>query len=209
MMKNGHVVYKRAYGMADLEHGAPITPSTPFHVASVSKQFTAAAIMLLAQDGKLSLDDDVHKYVPEVPDFHYPITLGNLLHHSSGLRDQWDLLELAGWRYSLDLITNDDILSVLMRQKELNFRPGDRFFYSNTGYTLLGEIVKRVSGESLRNFTTERIFKPLGMTSTHFRVVVAELIHGQAYGYQPTKGGGWRLSVTNFDTAGQPAFLPP
>lgn len=202
IMQDGHIVYKHAYGMADLEHNSPISPQTPFHVASVSKQFTAAAVILLAEDGKLSLDDEIHKYIPELPRLQYPITISNLLHHSSGLRDQWDLLELAGWRYSLDLITNDDVFSVLTRQKELNFRPGERFLYSNTGYTLLGEIVKRVSGESLRNFTTERMFKPLGMNWTHFRDDHAELIHGQAYGYQPVKSGSWRLSVTNFDTVG-------
>jgi CubicO group peptidase (beta-lactamase class C family) len=202
VMKGGQIIYKHGYGMADLEHGAPITPMTPFHVASVSKQFTAAAIVLLAQDGKLSIDDDVHKYIPELPDFGTRITIRNLLHHTSGLRDQWELLELAGWRYSLDLITNQDVLDVVARQKELNFRPGDRYLYSNTGYTLLGEIVKRVSGKSLREFTAEKIFEPLGMVRTHFRDDHAELIKGQAYGYVPNKKNGWRLSITNFDTVG-------
>jgi len=188
--------------MADLEHGAAITPATPFHVASVSKQFTAAAIVLLAEDGKLSFDDDVRKYIPEVPDFGVRITIRNLLHHTSGFRDQWELLEFAGWRYSLDLITNQDVLYVVTRQRELNFPPGDRFLYSNTGYTLLGEIVRRVSGKSLREFTTERIFQPLGMSHTHFRDDHAELIKGQAYGYVPSKDNKWRLSITNFDTVG-------
>lgn len=202
VMQNGEIIYKHGYGMADLEHGAPITPATPFHVASVSKQFTAAAIVLLAQQGRLSIDDDVRKYIPELPDFGVRITIRNLLHHTSGLRDQWDLLEFAGWRYSLDLITNQDVLDVISRQKELNFRPGDRFLYSNTGYTLLGEIVHRISGKSLREFTTERIFRPLGMSSTHFRDDHAELIKGEAYGYVPSKNNTWRLSVTNFDTVG-------
>jgi CubicO group peptidase (beta-lactamase class C family) len=150
--------------MADLDHGVPITPETVFHVASISKQFTAAAILLLAQEGKLSLDDDVHKYVTELHDFDTPITIRHLIHHTSGLRDQWELLGLAGWRYSLDLITDDDVLDLISRQKDLNFKPGEKHVYCNTGYTLLAQIVKRVSGQSFREFTTNRIFKPLAMT---------------------------------------------
>ena len=153
----GQIVYKRGYGMEDLNEEVHITPGTVFHVASMSKQFTAASIVLLAQQGKLSLDDDVRKYIPELPDFGQKITIGNLVHHTSGLRDQWALLELAGWRYSKDLITNEDVMSLLTRQKELNFKPGERHLYSNTGYTLLGLIVKRVSGMSLREFTTKNI----------------------------------------------------
>ena len=201
VMQGGKIVYKRAYGMANLDHDVILTTDTPFHVASISKQFTAASIVLLEQDGKLSFDDDVHKYIPELPDFGAKITIRNLLHHTSGLRDQWDLLDLAGWRYSLDLITNDDVMSVVVRQKALNFAPGAEYSYSNTGFTLLGEIVKRVSGKSLREFTTERIFVPLGMTRTHFRDDHAEIIKHQAYGYSKEKAG-WELSVTNFDTVG-------
>jgi CubicO group peptidase (beta-lactamase class C family) len=201
VMQGGKIIYKRAYGMANLDHDVILTTDTPFHVASISKQFTAASIVLLEQDGKLSFDDDVHKYIPELPDFGAKITIRNLLHHTSGLRDQWDLLELAGWRYSLDLITNEDVMSVVVRQKALNFPPGSEYVYSNTGYTLLGEIVKRVSGKSLREFTTERIFVPLGMTKTHFRDDHAEVIKHQAYGYSHDKGR-WELSVTNFDTVG-------
>ncbi len=201
VMREGRIVYSRGYGMANLDHDVVISPSTVFHVASVSKEFTAAAIVLLAQDGKLSLDDNVRKYVPELPDFGVPITIRHLLHHTSGLRDQWDLLGLAGWRYSLDLITDDDVLQVMARQKDLNFRPGERHLYCNTGYTLLATIVARASGRSLRAFADERIFKPLGMTRTHFRQDHAEIIKGQAYGYVPA-GNTFRLSVTNFDTAG-------
>ena len=201
VMQGGKIIYKHAYGMANLDHDVILTTDTPFHVASISKQFTAASIVLLEQDGKLSFDDDVHKYIPELPDFGAKITIRNLLHHTSGLRDQWDLLDLAGWRYSLDLITNEDVMSVVVRQKALNFAPGGEYSYSNTGFTLLGEIVKRVSGKSLREFTTERIFVPLGMTSTHFRDDHAEIIKHQAYGYSHDKGR-WELSVTNFDTVG-------
>jgi hypothetical protein len=141
VMKDDQIVYKRGYGMADLDHDVLITPDTIFHVASISKQFTAAAILLLVQDGKLSLDDDVHKYISELPDFGVPITIRQLVHHTSGLRDQWDLLGLAGWRYSLDLITDDDVMELISHQKALNFKPGEKHMYCNTGYTLLAQIV--------------------------------------------------------------------
>jgi CubicO group peptidase (beta-lactamase class C family) len=206
VMKDGRIIYKRGYGMADLDHDVTITPATVFHVASVSKQFTAAAVLLLEQDGKLSIDDDVRKYVPELPDFGLRITLRHLLHHTSGLRDQWDLLGLAGWRYSLDLITDEDVLALMARQKDLNFKPGERHLYCNTGYTLLAQVVKRVSGQSLRDFTTARIFAPLGMKSTHFRDDHAEIVKGIAYGYAPA-GNTFKLSVTNFDTVGATSLL--
>ena len=208
VIRDGQIVYKRGYGMADLDHDIPITPETVFHVASISKQFTAAAIILLAQEGKISLDDDVHKYVTELPDFGAPITIRQLVHHTSGLRDQWALLGLAGWRYSLDLITDDDVLDVISRQKELNFTPGAEYVYCNTGFTLLAQIVKRVSSESLREFTLKRIFQPLGMKSTHFRDDHAEIVKHIAYGYVEGEGeNSYRLSVTNFDTVGATSLL--
>ena len=182
VMRDGAVIYKHGYGMADLDHDVAITPSTVFHVASVSKQFTNAATVLLAQEGKLSLDDDVRKYVAELPDFGQRITIRHLIHHTSGLRDQWSLLGLAGWRYSLDLITDDDVLEMMSRQKDLNFPPGEKHVYCNTGYTLLALIVKRVSGRSFREFTSQRIFEPLGMANTHFRDDHAEIVKNQAYG---------------------------
>jgi CubicO group peptidase (beta-lactamase class C family) len=204
--QDGRIVYKRGYGMANLNDGVPIRPETVFHVASMSKQFTAASILLLAQQGKLSLDDDVHKYIPELPNFGEKITLRHMLHHTSGLRDQWALLELAGWRYSQDLITDDDVMSVVTRQKALNFKPGERYMYSNTGFTLLAIVVKRVSGMSLREFTTKNIFEPLGMTHTHFRDDHEEVIKHDALGYEHDgpEGNGkpFRMNLTNFDTAG-------
>jgi CubicO group peptidase (beta-lactamase class C family) len=207
VMKEGHIIYKRGYGMANLDHDVPIRTDTIFHVASVSKQFTNAAIVLLAQDGKLSLDDEVHQYVPELPDFGVPITIRQLVHHTSGLRDQWELLELGGWRYSRDLITDRDVLDLVARQRSLNFGPGSEYAYCNTGYTLLAQIVARVSGQSLREFTIARIFEPLGMTRTHFRDEHAEIVKGQAYGYEPRKEGGFRVSPTNFDTVGATSLL--
>jgi len=168
--------------MADLDYNVTITTARVFQVASMSKQFTAASILPLAQQGKLSLDDDVRKYIPELPDFGSVITIRHLIYHTSGLRDQWSLLQLAAWRYSLDLITDDDVMSVLTRQKDLNFKPGEKHVYCNTGYTLLAIIVKRVSGMSFRD--------------DHGEIVK------NAYGYEPAKGETFRLSITNFDTAG-------
>lgn len=208
VMQDGQIVYKRGYGMADLDHDVAITPETIFHVASISKQLTAAAIVLLAQDGKLSLDDDVHKYITELPDFGARITVRHLIYHTSGLRDQWALLGLAGWRYSLDLITDDDVIELMSRQKDLNFQPGEKHVYCNTGYTLLAQIVKRVSGQSFREFTNSRIFEPLGMTNTHFRDDHAEIVKHIAYGYAEGKGRNvYRLSLTNFDTVGATSLL--
>jgi CubicO group peptidase (beta-lactamase class C family) len=192
--------------MANLDHDVPLSPTSIFHVASVSKQFTAAAILLLVQDGKLTLDYDIRKHVPELPDFGKRITVRHLIHHTSGIRDQWSLLGLAGWRYSNDLITDDDVLAVLSRQKDLNFPPGEQHLYSNSGYTLLAVIVRRASGKSFREFTNDRIFTPLGMTNTHFRDDFAEIVKNQAYGYV-RQDGTFKLSVTNFDTAGATSLL--
>lgn len=207
VIKDGNIVYKRSYGMANLDHDIPITPSTPFHVASVSKQFTAMAIALLAREGKLSLDDDVRKYVPEVPDFGHKITIRHLIHHTSGLRDQWSLLVMAGWRLSNDVVKEEDILELVSRQKALNFKPGDQHLYSNTGYTLMAVIVKRVTGKSLREFTEEKIFKPLRMTKTFFRDDHAVIVKNQAYGYEPGGPTRFKFSVPNFDTVGASSLL--
>jgi CubicO group peptidase (beta-lactamase class C family) len=206
VIQDGRIVCERACGMANLDHDVPISPVSVFHVGSVSKQFTAASIMILAQEGKLSLDDPVRDYLSELPDFDTPITIRQLIHHTSGLRDQWELLGLAGWRYSVDLITNADVLSVVARQRDLNFPPGSEFMYSNTGYTLLGEIVQRVSHQSFRKFMSSRIFEPLAMKDTHFRDDHAEVVKNIAYGYVEREGR-FRLSATNFDTVGATSLL--
>jgi CubicO group peptidase (beta-lactamase class C family) len=206
VIRDHRIIYERGYGMADLDHNVPITPTTVFHVASMSKQFTAASILLLAQQGKLSLDDPARKYVPELPDFGTPVTIRELLHHTSGLRDQWDLLVLSGWRLSEDRVTDADVLYVVSHQRDLNFAPNTRFLYSNTGYTLLAQIVARVSGQSLREFTTANIFAPLGMKNTHFRDDFDEIEKNMAYGYD-SAGDTFRLSVTNYDTVGATSLL--
>jgi CubicO group peptidase (beta-lactamase class C family) len=199
--RDGEMVYQRGYGMSNLEHAIAITPPSIFHVASISKQFTAFSILLLEKDGKLSVNDDVRKYIPELPSYGKTITIDHLLHHTSGLRDQWDLLGLADWRED-DLITEDDVLRVVARQKQLNFEPGAEYLYSNTGYTLLAIIVKRVSGRSLRDFADERIFRPLGMASTHFHDDHTMIVPGRTQAYEPRRGGGWRISIPVFDTYG-------
>jgi CubicO group peptidase (beta-lactamase class C family) len=199
--RNGHVVYEHGYGMANLETGTAIRASSIFHVASVSKQFTAMAIMLLARDGKLSVDDNIRKYLPEIPDYGTPITIRHLLTHTSGLRDQWDLIGLSRGRFEEDRITEADVMDIVPRQKALNFTPGAEYLYSNTGFTLLGVIVKRVTSQSLRDFSQERIFTPLGMTSTHFHDDYTMLVPGRTSAYEP-RGTGWRVSIPNYDTYG-------
>lgn len=207
VIKDGQIVYQRGYGMANLDHDIPIKPDTVFHVASVSKQFTAMAILLLAKQGKLSLDDEVQKYITELRRFDVPITIRHLLHHTSGLRDQWELLIMSGWRLSEDVVRDDDVLDLVSRMKALNFAPGERYLYSNTGYTLAAQVVKRVSGQSLREFTEANIFKPLGMTRTFFRDDHLVVVKQQAYGYQTAPGSTFRLSVPNYDTVGASSLL--
>ncbi|MCT7377948.1 serine hydrolase domain-containing protein [Chelativorans salis] len=206
VMQDGEIVLKRGYGMANLDHDVPIEPSSIFHAASVSKQFTAMAVYMLAGEGKLTLEDDARSYIPQLPDLGFPITLRHLLHHTSGLRDQWDLLTLAGWRYSKDLITDDDVLRLVSRQRTLNFPPGARFLYCNTGYTLLAQVVQNVTGQSFRQFTTSRLFKALGMARTFFRDRHGEVIKGVAYGYHPC-GEGFEAAPTNFETVGATSLL--
>ena len=199
--KDGKVVYKRGYGCAQLEYNIPVTPSTVFHIASVSKQFTAFAIDVLAEQGKLSLDDDVRKYIPELHDFGEVITLRHLLNHTSGLRDQWELLVMAGWRMD-DVITREHILKMLSHQRELNFKPGEQYLYCNSGYTLLAEIVTRVSGKSFPEWTMENIFRPLGMSNTHFHHDHQMIVPNRAYSYSQDEDGVFKKSVLSYANVG-------
>lgn len=198
--RSGSLVLERDYGTANLATGAPITPDTRFYLASVSKQFTAMSIVLLAEDGVLSLDDDVRKWVPEVPNFGPTITLRHLLTHTSGLRDYLTLLAVAGWA-SDSTLTEAQFLDIVRRQSGLNFRPGEQFLYSNTGYALLAIVVKRASGKSLRQFAAERIFGPLGMTHTDFRDDHTTPVPDRALGYQPS-GTSYRESDADMDVVG-------
>lgn len=204
VMRDGSPVYENGYGMANLEYGIPITPHSVFHVASVSKHFTAMAIELLVDEGSVDWDDDIREYVPEVPDFGPRITLRHLVHHVSGIRDQWNLLSMAGWRWEADVVTQHDVLDITARQTELNFPPGERYLYSNTGFTLLAVVVERVSGMTLRGFTTRRIFEPLGMEATHFHDDHQMLVRHRAYAYAPDAKGefGLKNSIPDFDVVG-------
>lgn len=202
VMRRGAIVYRRGYGMANLEYDIPITPSSIFHVASVSKQFTAMAVALLAAEGAVAWGDDIRKYVPEVPDHGAKITLRDLAHHVSGIRDQWELLILAGWRWEADVVREEDVLDVISRQRALNFQPGEEWLYSNTGYTLLAAVVQRVSGLSLREFAEQRIFQPLGMSDTHFHDDHQHIVENRAYAYAPDSLRGWRISIPDFAIVG-------
>ena len=202
VMKDGRIVFEHGYGMADLDHNVPITTGTVFNVGSIAKQFTGAAILMLAQDGKLSLDDPIRKYLPELPDFGAPITIRQMLAHTSGLRDYEILLHFDGWRLdSPDLLTNDDIFYILSREKELNFPPGTDYAYSNTNYMLLAQVVSRLSGQSFPDFAMARLFQPLGMKHTHFRQDHGELVKNLAYSYIDDDHV-LRLCLPNYDTFG-------
>src|SRR5215211_3091567 len=200
VVEGERTVFAKGYGMASLEHDVPITPTSAFYAASVSKQFTAFAVAMLAQQRKLSLDDDIRKWLPEVPDFGKTITVRHLIHHTSGLRDYFGLLGMTDWPGD-GPITEARFLDLVSRQKALNFDPGSRHLYSNTGYVLLSILVKRVSGQSLREFADRAIFGPLGMTNSHFRDDHTTLVKNRAFAYSPTVGG-WQMNVPGFDVVG-------
>jgi CubicO group peptidase (beta-lactamase class C family) len=201
IIKDGRLIYGHGYGMANLSYGIPIQVTSVFLIASISKQFTAMAVLMLVQQGKLSLDDDVRKYVPELPNLGAPLTIRQLLHHTSGIRDEEAMLPLAGFREH-DVITERDILDLVAAQKGLNYRPGEDFLYSNTGYTLLSIVVKRIIGKSLREFSEENIFKPLGMAGSHFVDDHTTILKNWTPGYEPVPGGGWKVSFPLFDFVG-------
>ncbi|WP_394830719.1 serine hydrolase [Pendulispora rubella] len=202
----GQVVFSRGYGMADLERGVPIRPNTVFDIASVSKQFTATAIVLLVQEGKLSLDDSVRKFVPELPEYTAPITVRHLLQHTSGLRDYPDLLLLEGFDIQ-DVTTDYDALWAIIHQRALNFAPGSAWAYSNSGYFLASIIVKRVTGETLAAFSKRRIFGPLGMAHTHFHDDPAALVPNRALGYTPLEAEKYGVVWSGFSQTGDGAVM--
>lgn len=190
--REGEVLLERGYGLASLEHRVPIGPATVFDVGSVSKQFTAAAVLLLAEEGRLTLDDPVRLHVPELPDYGAPLTIRDLIHHTSGVRDYLELLELAG-RPLRDVVHLDDLVELIARQRELNFVPGSEHLYSNSGYILLAVVAERVSGRSLGSFLEERVFGPLGMDHTLVYDDPTLVIPGRATGYAPRPGGGYAV----------------
>lgn len=207
VVRDGRVVFAKGYGLANLEHRIPITPSTVFDVASVSKQFTGLAVAMLVQQGRVALSDDIRKYIPELQVMPKPITVDHLLHHTSGMRDWPGTLTLAGWRYD-DVISFDQILTMAYHQRTLNFEPGSEYTYSNTGYNLLAEMVKRVTGQSFRAWTDGNLFKPLGMSSSVFRDDHQLVVPRRALGYTRTSAaGGWRAVTNNLTALGSSSLM--
>ena len=200
IIKDGKIIYRRGYGMANLEHNVPITSSSVFRIGSTSKQFTASCIALLSLQGKISLDDNVRKYIPELPKFEKPITIRNLVHHTSGIRDYLTLAGIAALPEDY-FYTPDDTVKLLSRQKRLNFPPGEQNLYSNSGYFLMGVTVQRASGKSLRDFAQKYIFEPLGMKNTHYHDDHTLIVKNRAAGYSPTKDG-FRIDMTTLDHVG-------
>ncbi|HKT48500.1 MAG TPA: serine hydrolase domain-containing protein [Candidatus Acidoferrales bacterium] len=203
--RDGKILYEHGYGLANIEENVPIAPTTIFDIGSTSKQFTAASILLLEKQGKLSVRDDIRKYLPELPDYGRKITILHLLNHTSGLRDYLTLMDLAG--INTDSVTTDeDALEIVTRQKALNFDPGAEFLYSNTGFFLLSVIVKRVSSKTLREFAGENIFEPLGMAHTQYRDDHTALIPNRAMAYDwNEKKHAFTLDVSYFEQTGDGA----
>jgi len=201
VIRDGKIIYERGYGMAKLEDGIVNTPDKVFDIGSVSKQFTATCVAMLIREGKVGLEDDIRKYLPEMPAYERPVTVSHLLHHTSGLRDYNALLELAGFRPESDSPTIEESLEVIRRQKKLNYTPGEEYSYTNTGFFLVSQIVERVSGKSLNAFAQERIFKPLGMTKTLFQDDHTQIIKDRATGYSQGEKG-YTISISNWDETG-------
>jgi CubicO group peptidase (beta-lactamase class C family) len=203
--RDGKIIYAKGYGLANIEENVAITPQSVFDIGSTSKQFTAASILLLEKQGKLSLSDDVRKYIPELPSYNQKINILNLLNHTSGLRDYQTLMELAG--INIDNVTTDaDALALINRQKALNFAPGSEWLYSNTGFFLLSVIVQRASGKALREFAAVNIFAPLEMTHTQYRGNHAALIANRALAYdERADKSGYTLNVSYSEQTGDGA----
>jgi CubicO group peptidase (beta-lactamase class C family) len=205
---NGVSVFEKAFGLAEMEHNIPNTPQTIFESGSVAKQFTAAALVLLQQDGKLSIDDPVRKYVTDLPDYGKPLTIRHILTHTAGLRDWGSVMALTGAGRGDRVVTQDIALDVIVRQKSLDFEPGAEYSYSNSGYQLAAIIVERVSGQKFGDFVRDRIFKPLGMNNSSWRDDYRRLVPGRAQGY--SKSGPtapWMLNMPIMNVVGNGGML--
>jgi len=201
IIKDGEFVIRRGYGMANLDYNIPITDQSIFRIASASKRFTAACIILLKEKGKLNLDDSLSSFFPDFPDYAKKITVRHLLHHTSGIRDYLTLAFLSGYTDD-DHYTDNDVMIWLKNQKETNFKPGSEFLYSNSGYWLLGQIVKEVSGQSMADFAQKELFEPLGMKETHFHNDHRQVVENRATGYQPKNDSTFQISTTTLDMIG-------
>ena len=200
VIKDGKLIYSNGYGMADLEHDIKMSPKSVFYMASVSKQFVTMAILLLEEQGKLSLDDEVQKHLPDFPRYESPLTIRHFIHHTSGVRDNLTLWALTG-RSVYDHVDKEAIYKMIKRQKELNFKPGEKYLYSNSCYFMLAMMVEKVSGMSIREFARKNIFEPLGMTNTHFHDDQYHIVKNRVFSYAPSKNG-YRNLIMRFDLVG-------
>ncbi|MFT6699291.1 MAG: CubicO group peptidase (beta-lactamase class C family), partial [Porticoccaceae bacterium] len=201
IIKKGELIYTKGYGLANMEYNLPNSASSVFRIASTSKQFTAASIVLLAEKGKLSLDNTLNNYFPDFPEYANKINIRQLLNHTSGIRDYLQLAYLKGLGDD-DFYVDDNIEEWLVNQTDLNFAPGEEFLYSNSGYWLLGQIVKKVSGTNMANFAEKEIFEPLQMNNTHFHNDHTQIVKNRASGYVPTENDSYRISMTTLDMIG-------
>lgn len=204
---NGEVVFEKAFGLADLEFNIPNTPQTIFESGSVAKQFTAAALVLLQQEGKLNIDDPVRKYIPELPDYGAPLTIRHLLNHTSGIRDWGTVLSLTGAGRGERVISQDLAFDVITHQRGLDFTPGAEYSYSNSGYNLAAIIVERVSKQKFPAFVAERLFKPLGMNHSSWRDDFTRIVPGRAQAYSRQGAGPWQLNMPFMNVYGNGGML--
>ena len=207
MSLNGDVVFEKAFGLADMEHNVPNTPQTIFESGSVAKQFTAAALVLLQQEGKLSIDDPVRKYIPELPEYGAPLTIRHLLNHTSGIRDWGTVMSLTGAGRGDRVINQDLALDVIVHQRALDFTPGAEYSYSNSGYNLAAIIIERVSKQKFPAFIEERLFKPLGMTNSSWRDDYQRIVPNRAQAYSRQGNGLWRLNMPLMNVYGNGGML--
>ena len=204
--RNGQILFSKAWGLADLERNVPLTTNSIIEAGSVSKQFTAAAILLLEQQEKLSLNNDVRKYIPELPDYGSIIRIKHLIHHTSGIRDWGSIAELAGWPRTTKTYSNEDALYIICQQKKLNNKPGDEVRYSNSNYNLLAIIIERVSGMSLTDYTAKYIFEPAGMKNTLWCDNYKKIVPNRALAYAKTKKG-YETNMPNENVYGNGGLL--
>jgi len=201
IQKGDQIIFQKAYGLASLDYLVPNNTATLFNIASVSKQFTSFGILLLESEGKLSIDDDIHKYLPELPDFGYEITIRHLMHHTSGLRSFHSLLAAAGWRDD-DARNNADILRFMQRQNDLNFVPGDQYLYCNTGYLLMSDIIERITGEEFEGWMKANVFDPLGMHQTYVEGDYTHIVPGNATSYYGSQKNGFKRAIDYWSYVG-------
>jgi CubicO group peptidase (beta-lactamase class C family) len=201
IIRDGKLLVARGYGRANLDDNVPITPRSVFEVGSVTKSFTCVCVALLLDQGKISPDDGIRKYVPEMPAYDPPVTIRHLIRCECGLRDYFHLMQVAGWNIE-DAYTAEDALALLSRQKTLPFQPGQKYSYTSSGYFLLGQMVQRVTEHSLARFAHDNVFKPLGMNSTHYEDDPTAVVKNRAVGYDAKSGGGFRRWMMTSGTVG-------